>query len=799
MIRLYDENNKIQRRCIITDKDVIHLYSHRSFNIGILKVTSNTTNTPWLFYDNGVKSNALKNVNHFTVYIPDNDVSLLMYIENDDSDGYTFLIKREDGNQITDENSHYTDLITNKGLPSYDQIKGALIPDSNYDSREVVKKLLLDFYRLLYNKGTKNSIENFFKYCGYEDYTDKKLLVSDIIEDGEKTGYYNVIYHLWNEYGSSGSYDENGMPDTYLGVIDIDSFKEHIKNAIDIANDYFTAEEQIIKTFDIQYNCNIPIFQSITARNWKHSVYDTAYFRHDVKINLTTYDEFSKFPEIRIKNNQLISDVLPRHEVKFLQFPTHPIPNDEFYEIQEELYEDTEVTESILNDISNGFASIIHLSISIPKLDDAISTKPLDIEFYLETTSNKYHYEKTEYTSDIQKIFVLFKNTTYTLTVLCYDRFGAVEKYYYNMKMESSHTRISIDCYNSGRITSLNDDSVVYEKLNPIQQSPTLQRPITIEYPSGEMKNYILPMSSIPQNLSDYFNQSETPDTKWLMPYDLKNVSEMNMYWRLGDVSDTIPMAVIDSYVDVVSTPYVEGDEIKMLVFDSFDKGYKWVSIDCVSSYNKSLDTIITQAVPVYKDSSTSETSYELEGNYWILYGLYCGIDINLNILGIYRNGTIIQLNSDNCKRKKQYIYVDVPIDITTSTSYRTPIKGTVHIPETPYYNLLNDDVNDVIKVPSIKSIFSHLTRNNYSLKLGDVIYSQLCPRYIDYPFDCEWEITDSFDNSLVLYKSYNKNCVFRFNLKSIIDIRSKFYLSDINGDLQFEKELKSVNSYVNI
>lgn len=422
MIRIFDHNHDQIKRFSIISKNRLNIYAHQKFGIQIIKYTENSNINPPRLYDvdhDGV--DYLGGVYFCTLYIPIHQTKVVFRIYEDFSESlYTdYMVEYNDGNILSDSQKHYNDVMMNKNMPAYEDISKSVIPSSDYDSRELIKKLLLDLNKIFVNKGTKDSVENFFRFLGYEDYTDRRLELTDVLDSNqEKTGYYLALYKYYKQIYDK-EFDENNLPNVEMNIFNIDDFRESLVHAIEVANKYFTTEEQLIDVVNIQFNANHPKFDSIVSRNRKHFQYDALYFRHDVKINAKTFDEYERFPKFHVKDTAIVDLNLPKHEIKYFMNDDliSEITTLEYFRITDEIFEDTEILPSQMNDIRRGFGAILHLSVKIPQTTLS-SRRWVSTEFFkYEETEYQPNYDNIDFSENIY----MYPGSTYKSIILEHD------------------------------------------------------------------------------------------------------------------------------------------------------------------------------------------------------------------------------------------------------------------------------------------------------------------------------------------------------------------------------------------
>lgn len=809
MLRIFDSNhNQINRNTVIS-KNRFNIYAHQKFSIQILKFSESAVTNPPRLYD--VEHNSvdyLENIYFCTIYIPKNETKVVIRVfENSQQTMYTdYMIEYNDGNILSDSQKHYNDIMTNKGMPSYEDIAKSVIPTKDYDARELVKKLLLDLNKIFKNKGTKDSVENFFKFLGYEDYTDNRLVISDILDDNkEKTGYYEALYHYYKQIYNP-EYDEHNLPNVEMNILNIDDFKEALIHAIKIANKYFTTEEQLIDVVNIQFNANSPKFEDINSRNRLHFQYDCLYFRHDIKINAVTYDEYERFKQYHVKDTATIDLNLPKHEVKYFMMP-EDLPNIQtldFFKISNEIFEDTEILPSDMENIRRGFGAILHLSVTIPSTTLS-GRRWVETEFFnKDDDSIKITTPRVEVDTDdeITEQIVIFKNGVYRFLVNMYDTYGAKETYFYDFVLAQENVRIDTDVFTSKKLTPLNNPNEIYQDTTTPNLSLTR---IALEIPVGNnvtipVNSYQLFQDDVPTDLAHYYDvESPTAVERWISKKYVRQFEKFNMNYRLKDITESIPICLIDSFLDINVFPKdVSDEDIYVEIYDPFQKTIK-VSLTDLHESMSPLDNLFVFYSEIFERRYTSISEYEDTsiGEHWVIIGMLSGFNLdNFNKrIFVKRGDDYIPITEiEGFYKSKQPLYYDIPMAITQDevTQY--------YVSDTGLYAYVKQQEDTIEEIPCIKSLFPHLTKmrdhnESYGLKLNDVVYASVSPKYIDYPFECEWDVQDTFTHESLKF-SKSKTLLYRYKLKNIIDIWLKFYLIGFGDTFEHTKLLQSVQSY---
>jgi hypothetical protein len=184
-------------------------------------------------------------------------------------------------------------------------------------------------------------------------------------------------------------------------------------------------------------------------------------------------------------------------------------------------------------------------------------------------------------------------------------------------------------------------------------------------------------------------------------------------------------------------------------------------------------------------------------GQFWFFFGALAGLEMDSKHIQFHikRNNNYIPL-----KEIIGYAVDKIPLDYDIPMSFHNSFQEGYISPMPDMLPVLQDD-DSVMFYSSVLSIFSHLTniRNNiesFYLKLNDVLYAQLSPRYTGFPFEVEWTVKDSFTHE-ILYQTTDKTLKYRYKTFQVIDIEGSFKLSNINGVREFKFLKQSVVSYI--
>jgi hypothetical protein len=233
-------------------------------------------------------------------------------------------------------------------------------------------------------------------------------------------------------------------------------------------------------------------------------------------------------------------------------------------------------------------------------------------------------------------------------------------------------------------------------------------------------------------------------------------------------------------------------------VYDPY-QGYIYIPYDQISEYSQAMDTLWIQRVEIFQQDPIGSTNIPQSlGEFWIIIGALAGLEMDAKYIDIFikRGDIYIPINEiENYQISKFSFDYDIPMAFHPSfkEGYISDMPDLLPV-------LQNDD--SVVFYRSILSVFSHLTniRNNiesFYLKLNDVMYAQLSPRYTGFPFEVEWKVSDSFTHE-VLHQTNDRTLKYRYKSFEVIDIEGNFKLRDtVNGTREFTFFRQSVASYI--
>ena len=886
------ENQVIKRNHVCSDKH-FHIIAREMFYIELIDYTK-TDNSPYIPTLHSVREVG-GNIIHVTT---DEDTSMLTgnfcyslyFTENNQevtiriiqpstNKSMVYKICYRDGNYIDDSNSHYLDLLTNYYLPSLEELNQAMINSHLYDKREMLKRLLLDFKEITRNKGTKQAVENFFKFLGYDDdvYTQQsnnqdlsniKLYEEYRKDDGTltldpdkykdvKTGRYHVLYDYYHYLDPI--YDEDNLPNIEIVIDDYEEFLNRVMYAIQMANVYFTLDEQEIVFFNSVFSSNAPTYQNIQSRMVISSEYDVMYFRRNLNINAfvneTTTNKIDK-----VVNKVQLSKVLNATEIKYVVYTDEDIDfmlhNNNFHRINKEILDDEVVGDEDFNEdghtigneqqgvdndltyLYRKFGSILHFEI------DVTAHLEVGYKFYLKSLydpDDPYTFIECErmFMSDtlVGEVACL-KNTTdddvYVLEVSIYDDTNNKDTYFYEFTLNENDLFINTESYNSAFIYDNLTEVEAYrdqectDRINDLDVSYNQDNQITIDVTAADasldeeqltfvyedlseitLPNYVLPVNEIIGNdLSQYYNNTDYTNVGWLNggDYDLNETTAFYKGFKLDDVTESLPIGLIEPFVDILTFPD-DGRNLKLRVYDPLSPtGYKFVDINTanINDDNPLKDCLLITKMVIHDQPSGNSL-----GTFWVILSTVTGTELVPDLFDFWLVGgsgdeSVYEL--DDTIKKHIPVNFDIPLLINNSDITEIYSSDTGH-----YMRIkANDDI--IYTVKCIKSVYPRLVNRKsqifvvdngsvenkdlYTLKVNDLIFCKLDEDFNDTHFDTTWEVRDSFDNDILLHSSHSKNLKYRVNRKTCLDIicKTKKY-SVVNGETEITITKQSINT----
>lgn len=782
-IIIYDIDKNKLSKTTISKSNCFYFYSYQNISVKILSGVAT------LFSVKKVGEQLVTNEGQefndnfgYTLYIQNNKSTVILEITNADGLIEEYTVNLMLDNIIDESNTHYLDILTNKNLPSYQLLKDA-IPD-DFDESELVKRLLLEFQNILKTKCTRVSIDKFLQFLGFDDeqltvyseyfssetntYTINPNKLKDI-----KTGNYHVIYDNYEEDG----YDDKNMPIRKSIIQDLSNFTQSLLNAIILANQYFTAEEQSINSFLLSYSSNIKMFPGMTSNAsmiFENDVFD---FRKNIDINI--YSNINSKIKQQIVTNKISKQLtINKSEVKTYSNSIDKT-NPNIYVVDSEILDSDIFDETDIEHIERIFGCIIHLDII--SMDMFVEIDITD----LSDKTNTLKFNKTYITEPINKLIVLKNTGKYRISVYCSDKYNNREMYYYDIEVSNLIYRIDFDVFNSCKL------------------SESLQRKLSLDVDSNskltektnnESVNYILPVDSVPLDLTQYFTQDiGNLKIKWLTENSEYILNKLNTSLIVDRLTETIPLDLIDNYLSILSFQYNPNYDLKLRIYDYDSNTTKIINYSDIGLYDKYADKLFITVIDVY-DRNEDNTLKTSKTPYYFISTNETGIDISKNnydfVIVNKIDGTILSVYDITNYTKQIPVNHDFPLFITPSTLV---LNFQSYISPTKYNAIING-----VTYPIIKSIFPYLTNEDeiQYLKLGDIVLCKLNNDLtVDYQ-DVKWQIFNSFTNEK-LFETNDLTLKYRIEENTCYDIYCEFVIDGVKYTINKTSIISSYESKI--
>ena len=620
-IILYNIDKQIITKISISKTNCFYFHSYKNISVRILSgigiLYSVKKINEILTTEEAINGELLIDNIGYTLYLPINKTSIEIEVTMNNI-VTTYIINLELDNIIDETNEHYTDLLYNNHLPNFDELNKA-IPDE-FNKSELIKRLLLDFKYILKHKGTKKSIETFLEFIGfnysnlsiYEEFLNRlsnTLTINPNKETDIKTGNYHVLYDNWE---SEVLYDDNNLPKRITKIDALDSFKIHLLNAISLANTYFTSDEQDITFFGLNYSSNIPFEQSITSNMNMIFENDVYGFRKNLNIDILNYVDSENYVKV-INNCIQNTNTLLKTEVKTYLENLDSKQSENIYSIDYEIFDDIIPEDIDITKIEKLFGNILHININSPNTYVEIE---ITDKIYKQSISI---CDKIFITDLLSKNIVIKKTSEYIISIKVTDCYNNIEKYFYDFNINTDIQRIYIEALTSFKINNLDinnnniDSPSVISKINSI-----------------DLTNYVLPIELIPENLTEYFNvdSNNISILKWLTDNEIYILPSLNDNLILNDISEKIPLELIDNWLSILCFKYNDNFELKLRIFDSNINEYIIIDYNEISNYNKIFDCIYIMLLDIY-DRDENDQIQDFKTSYYFITTTEVGIDFN--------------------------------------------------------------------------------------------------------------------------------------------------------------------------
>lgn len=801
--RLTDENisdSNCYCICGILPFDIEILEGNGSIFKSIIS-ESNIRNVEAKCFKKSNTSEDLKPSNQYTIFIDGNvgDVMKLRASFDLDKNGneykneysekiFTLEYRPENIlDEITEEK--YNDWLYNYDLPSYEELNNSVLLKNRAD---LLKRMLLDFKVIINKKGTIKSVEKFFNLIGfessllhiYEEYVhryiddkgnenfEKTISPNKLID--KKTGDYHLIY----DNASNDGYDNHNLPIRKTIYENLDDFFLKLKNAIILANRYFTIQEQDISFFGLNYFSNIPMFPGITGTMCQIFDFDVHWFEKRISIDLYNYiDMFNK--KEYIKNTLVTKNIakLYKSEIKVYNDDWDNL-NPDLFLIQHEFKDDEDIVDIDISKLKRMIGIVLNLDI---KCENCY------VEILIEEAKNPLNQifvEKQFVEKELNIKFVNIKSADFVVTVWIWDRWNNREKWIYNYSVTIDTNLIEIEAYNSTKVYEEIHNNLNLDISSPANTNNTFSKELS----------YILPMDRIPEDLSQYFNDiSGITSFQFVGNNKQYMLPEINPNYRLKDITDTVPLKYNDNWISVISIPYVASRRLVLYDYNTQTFRKEKFEISEIDNINlKQFKKLYVNVVDVIEESYDEKlgiinTTYK---PMIFILSLENGLDFNHNTFDFrfieddgkptMKEYSIYTLPKTECIIKKIPVNYDFPVKITTST----------FVPDYKYYLYgESEEIKDEEEFVGsegliwIKSIFPRLINikeqnESFQVKLGDVIACKCNENLLIDVNDITWTVRNSFTKK-VLFSTNDFMLKYRINDQICYDIILSFFLKD--------------------
>lgn len=759
---LYNINNEPLTKTFIAKSNSFFIKSFQFFGIKLINnlgnnkiysVTENPTPTgpdDLLIIQNNTE---FSTVNFgYTLYL-ESDAQIMVWNASGQNVIYNIKLINENA-----EPEHYNDLLINNGLPNYIELLPAIISENK---AEIIKRLLLDFKNIVKYKGTITGITKFLNLIGFNPESIKvyaefitpagiKTINPDKLVD-KKTGDYHLIYENYS-IDADDKYTLKNLPKFTNSFNDLEEFFEKLFYAISLANIYFTLPEQDISFFGIKQIANSEQYLSIAGRSYVTHYQNPHWFIKNIDIQLTKY--YTENVQKHIVKHNILTDnyITEASEVKFKR--AIPVTNTELFVIDEEIFDSEEEQDF---DVKSIFGNLLHLKI------DSLNTY---VKYRIEKIGNELTKIENylfvgEQPVDLKYIATLAGN--YRLTVWITDYHNNQEKYVYDYIIDANIADIDFDIYNSA-VLGINN-----ELLNGVSSN---------DFVSETTENYVLPEINIPTLLSEYYDVdiSGITDIQFMGNNNKYMLPEINKNFVVDKCTE-IPIDLMDNWLNVLAFKLFDGYKLMLRHVDPVTNVTLYSEISDTTNIENTKELFVTEML-----ISESVDTPENTEMYLFVSTQTIGIDIvkelwDLVLVNVVDDAILSIYDLPDFTKTKIPVNFDFPL-------FHREYDGI--IPENNYPDLPENDDPLIRTVFNVKSIFPKLTKESFTVKLGDVIASIPNKNYIVGQYNILWEIRNGFTNEL-LHSSTDLMLKYRVTENTIYNITLKFKIG--NADYQVVKQ----------
>lgn len=704
-------------------------------------------------------------------------------------------------------NSHYNYLLTNYYLPTWKELVPAWFGD---DKREIIKRMLLDFRRIINMKGTIESIRLFFKFIElsgikvFEEYAHEgkngeiyKTIEPDKLTDW-KTGDYHVFLDNWSQAEGNDGLDRKNMPIRKLLYTDMKSFFDKLVYAIMIADKYFTLPEQDISFFGLRYSSNAHFFPGVTTSPSQIFYDDLCHFRKSVNIDLLNHHTENDITYL-VENMHQVKLDTELTEVKFISHDYDRAKS--LYFVEREVYDD-EVCDNPddLRCLRSVFGNVLHLDVKAPNLYVQVTIKhSLDPD-------TSITYDKALVDDTLSLIFVTTVVGLFDVVIEIWDGHGNKEKYFYQYNIDVDVKKIDFETFNS-----------TYVGKDPINNIILgVSSPAFYPLNFNDFLNYVLYQNDVPDDLQDYYDaeHEKLDKARHYLTNERYLLPDLNRNFVLDDITETLPVEFLESWIDVYA--FKMDSAVKRLYLKVYDGAYcKHILIpyDKIKehvSYN--VDKLFVCLLDIYENLE----SY-INGDLPIPYILVTTTEIGLDVKTLYDlcwcyNDDALVLPDKDYYDLDEFDHVDSVYEDEDEQLYsRVPANFDymLYIKETNASTIYPFFLNHVSNADAdgktlVKTLFPRLVNieeagkysnvSPYMVKMGDVVECRVNKNYITGETDNSWEVRNAFNGQL-LYSTTDQELKYRVEDNLIYTVIFRFRISGELHEIVKESLFSSMGS----
>lgn len=702
---------------------------------------------------------------------------------------------------------HYSDLLTNYNLPTYEELKDCILFSTEEISKaNLIARLLLEYEQILKHRGKITGIEKFLNFIGLQP-NQIKIFAEYKTPEGIKTlnpnkhkdvrtGWYHIIYDNFI-IDEDDKYTIKNLPKFQMQFEDMEFFFETLFKALALANVYFTLPEQDISFIGINNISNSEQFYSIAGNTYLTEEINPQVFEKNININMKTHYTSVFKADLILCNMRTPVEKVFKSEVKYRpnSNPLMPVGNKELFVIDKEIYDD-EVEEFLLTDKAI-FGNIIELSI------DSDNTY---VEVSIVNRSNifsKLFFEKQwigeqplviKYISTIAGIF--------DVTVKVWDMHNNYEVYFYEYSIDKNIGNIDLNVYISNQL--------MIDRLNQIT-SEISSPSVTLT----ETESIVLRQQYVPQDLQDYFNNvSPERIIKYLTENQHYQLPELNQNFIVDDVTE-LPCDYIDNWLHIIGIPFTDNDSIPNVfikihsISENLQSADEYFNInDVINNPDNFEPNLLFVTIMDIQNPDESITKY------LFISTIEAGIDIIPETFDIILSDSetevlnprnlfdLLSIEDNNVNETRIPVNIDFTLfhrDITNNDEF-------YHV-QRPVYKLDTDEIAEPMETVSlVKSIFPRLVKSENLdklnignvLKLGDVMLITTNPKTIINSTDLLWTLKDAFTGE-ILHQTNDFSLKYRINENTIYDVTLDMSIHNMIENETYSVTEKSIVSSIKL